>query len=572
MSKILFVCFKEFRTEEFSDNNIRFLSKRLEPDNISFSEPRIITGENELIAVFNPNDSIIFHEKSLCHGTMINPPNDWWKPSGQVPDGSYVLYRSSKLEFEIVTDIVASKSVWYYFDDNIFISSTSQRAIIFFLRSFKFNKAVIPWMLATGSLGPGYSWDKRLRLVKGDSSIILDRDEWELKSFEGTCIFQSRKNSIRYHKEKLLDALQNTVGALNLDYSKWVLPLSGGYDSRGILYLLKNTIGLKSITWGVEKSLNEKLNDAYVAKKVAEKFKIDHEYYLTDISNEPISIIFNRYLVCGEGRVDHIEGYMDGFKIWKDLFENSITGVIRGDEGFGFIHVFSDFDVRMRLGIPELTDYVNLVDIHDYGIEKLDVPQWMFKKQEETKETWFDRIYQLYRLPHVIAALNEIKLTYVEVITPLLTKQTIDVVRQLPDELRYHKKLFRKIVNLSGPRMPFAKYDAINSPADIFENKEVVDEIISEIKSKDFTEVLPLEFRIFILNKLSVKKDRPIPKKYSVFRIIKSFMPENLKRLLRNTVLKKEMDFNILAFRSYIISKMFKMLTEDAKIIDMRRG
>ena len=49
-------------------------------------------------------------------------------------------------------------------------------------------------------------------------------------------------------------------------------------------------------------------------------------------------------------------------------------------------------------------------------------------------------------------------------------------------------------------------------------------------------------------------------------------MPQRLKRFLRNTVMKKELDFSIMAFRSYIISKMFKMLTEDAKIIDMGRG
>jgi len=360
MSKILYFCFKESRTEEFSDSNIQSLSKRLEPDNISFSEPKIIAGEKELLVVFNPNDLITFHDISLCHGTMINPANDWWKPSGLVPDGSFALYRGSKAKIEIHTDIVASKSVWYYFDENIFISSSSQRAIIFFLGSFHFNNSVVPWVLATGGLGPDHSWDKRLKMMKGDSSLILDREVWDLKSLEGECDFHSLEGSVKYHEEKLLNALKHTVGALDLDYSKWVLPLSGGYDSRGILYLLKKTSGLKSITWGVKRSQSEKLNDAYIAKKLADKLKIDHAFFLTDVSNEPVAKIFNRYLICGEGRVDNPTAYMDGLKIWKDLFESGIQGVIRGDEGFGHFYVKSELDVRMKVGVPLLSDYSNL--------------------------------------------------------------------------------------------------------------------------------------------------------------------------------------------------------------------
>lgn len=568
MSKVLYVCFKETRPDVFSEMNIHILSKRLEPDNIVFSEPRIFMGEKELITVFNPNDSIDFYDISLCHGKMINPAGNWWKPMEDVPDGSFALYRGSSQKIEIITDIVASKTIWYYFDENIFISSTSQRAIVFFLRSFHFNKAIIPWMLATGSTGPDHSWDRRLKMMKANSSIILDRNSWKLNSLEGAIDFHAIEEPVKYQTENLLKVLKETVGRLDLDYSKWALPLSGGYDSRAILYLLEDRDKLKCITWGVEKSQYQKMNDANVAKMVAEKLNVEHEYYLTDISDEPVSVIFNRFLVCSEGRVDLIGGYMDGLKIWKDLFENGIKGVIRGDEGFGFIHVYSDSDVWMRIGAPRLTDYANLEDIHKYGIKKQNIPEWMYKKRGETKETWFDRLYQSYRLPHVIAALNEIKLTYVEVITPLLTKQTIELVRKLPDKLRNHKKLFKRVVNSLGPRLPYAKYDAINSPGDIFRNNEVMDEIILELKSNKSFAILPKEFLEFLFDHLTNKKENTGGKESSFHKSIKSILPEKIKRLLRNTVIKKQMDFPMMAFRSYIISKMVTMMTEDAKILE----
>lgn len=567
MSKVLYVCFKEARKEEFSDKNIRILSERLEPDNINFSKPKIIAGEKELITIFNPNGSIDLYDISLCHGKIINPAPDWWKPLEKVPDGSFALYRGSKDKIQIITDIVASKTVWYYFDENIFISSTSQRAIIFFLKSFEFNKDVIPWMLATGSTGPEHSWDKRLKMMKADSSIILDRNTWKLKLIEGAIDFNPKDAPEKYHVDKILKALKDTIGNLDLDYSKWVLPLSGGYDSRAILYLLKNRDGLKCITWGVEKSRYEKQNDAYIAKKVAEELNVEHKYYLTDISEEPVSVIFKRFLICGEGRVDLIGGYLDGFKLWKDLYNNGITGVIRGDEGFGFIHVFSDSDVRMRIGAPALTDYANLGEIHKYGIEKQDIPDWMFKNEGETKETYMDRLYQSYRLPHVIAALNEIKLTYVDVITPLLTKKTIDVVRELPDKLRYHKKLFKIVVDSFKPKLPYAKYDAINSPTDIFSTKEIMDEIILELNSENIYSVLPSKFIVFLLDNLAQKKE-DTGNHYSLQKSIKSLLPESLKRLLRNTVIRKQMDFREMAFRSYIISKMNIILNEDAAFLN----
>ena len=520
------------------------------------------------MALFNPSDSIEIHGKSLCHGVMMNPPSNWWEPLTKIPDGSYALYRVSESKIEIVSDIVASKTVWYYFSENIFLTSTSQRAIVFFLKSFEFNDSSIPWMLSTGGLGPGKSWDKRIKMLQSNSTLTLDRKKWELSSNTEACKFDIKDESDGFYLDILHKALNNTVGALDLDYSKWVLPLSGGYDSRGILLLLKDTSGLKSITWGEKSSLKNKKNDAYIAKKLAEDLKIKHDYLLTDISNEPITDIFERFLICGEGRVDLIGAYLDGLRIWKDLYEGGISGVIRGDEAFGHLTFISEFDVWMKMGIPKFSYYSNLSNIHDLGIEELDIPEWMHKKKNETNGIWFDRLYQLYRLPHIISALNEIKLTYVEVITPLLSKQIVDIIRQLPDKHRENKVLFKKYVNKIGPKHPYARYDAIKTPEDIFKRKDIVLEIIDELKSDEIMDVLPNKFIEFLLKKIKIKDPKTSKNKSSLHRIIKSYMPDRIKRLLRNTVLKQEVDFNNLAFRAYLISKMNSHFQEDAKALD----
>jgi len=72
-----------------------------------------------------------------------------------------------------------------------------------------------------------------------------------------------------------------------------------------------------------------------IAKKLATKLKVDHKFYYTDLSNEPIELMLQRFLLNGEGRIDHLAGYLDGFRIWQTLYNDGVQGVMRGDEAFG---------------------------------------------------------------------------------------------------------------------------------------------------------------------------------------------------------------------------------------------
>jgi len=72
MSKILFACIRNSQNTSFSLKNFELLSKRLEPDNISFHPPKIIKNNGVIIGIFNPNDSIRIHEMSVCLGHLID--------------------------------------------------------------------------------------------------------------------------------------------------------------------------------------------------------------------------------------------------------------------------------------------------------------------------------------------------------------------------------------------------------------------------------------------------------------------------------------------------------------------
>lgn len=540
----------------------------LAPDNIKPAEPRIVVNENIAYGIMNPTRSLSENGNSLLMGQIFDNKETWAVPLRNFPDGSYALFRDGIEHTEIVSDTAGSRTIWYYIDETVFIASTSQRAIVMFLGTFEFDERVIPWMLSTGSLGPSFCWDKRIKRVPADSSVVLNKNKWSLSAKSNPIEFNSVKRSDGQHEALLREALKTTFKSLDLDFSNWVLPLSGGYDSRSILCLLHeigtNIQGLKTITWGLESSINLKGTDAYVAKKLANALNVSHKYYHTDLQEESIDRILNRYFLLGEGRIDHVSGYMDGFKIWKTLFEDGIQGIIRGDEGFGWNQVSSPLAVRINIGCTLCSDFSNLKDYMKYGLPSQELPQHLNQKKEETLNKWRDRLYHEYRLPTILSSLSDLKLSYVEQINPLLSKLIFLQVRQLPDRLRTEKVLFKKIVLSLSPGVEFATSGA-NAPAElILKQKRVVSWLKNELTSKDAMSVFSAEFLDFISKGIKTEEQtKPVKAdSFSLRSLIKKIVPPFIKNAIRYRVSIPEVDHNVLAFRVLLIIKMNKILKE----------
>lgn len=563
MSKIIYACLNNQKPGASFKRNLELISDKILPDNITALPPKIIEDKGIIFGIFNPNDLILIKDNSVCLGSMFGKKDQWWKPMQKYPDGSYALFRSNDDCVEIVSDVAASRTIWYFKNEELFLASTSQRAIINFIRSFNFNESVIPWMLCNGNLGPFNSWDSRLECLSGDSSIILNRKSWTLTKKINEPDFTMLKVSNEEHKNLLKKALKETFESIDLDYSKWVLTLSGGIDSRAILYNLKKTEQLRTVTWGLETSLSKKNNDASIAKSLADLFHLKHEYYKTDLSDEPLESIFNRFFVCGEGRVDHIDAYMDGFKMWKTFFENGIYGIIRGDQGFGWDSVLSHRDVRRTIAFSLWSDFSNLRSSKEFGFVKQEIPNTLIQREEESLEVWRDRMQHQFRHPFVLAALNDLKLPYIEIINPLLSRRIIYQVRKLPVHLRTDRVLFKTIVRSLIPEIDFAKDAATDSSKNILRDKQVVDLLKEEAFSKYAYSILSEKFINYVFDNVDTIDGKK--NKRTLKDTVKKNLPKKLKNVFINTVLGQRIDFNKLAFRIYIICRMNKMLTEDAR-------
>ena len=145
MSKAIYICSRTHSFGPSDEDRPREICRALEPDNIVTPvSHRVSVNDHTAYAVMNYQPTNLVKENSLLLGYLYDRSGNWNEPLTGFPDGSYAIFRSNDDYFEAVTDPVASRTIWYYFDKEWFIASTSQRAIVTFLGSFNFDERVIP--------------------------------------------------------------------------------------------------------------------------------------------------------------------------------------------------------------------------------------------------------------------------------------------------------------------------------------------------------------------------------------------------------------------------------------------
>jgi len=568
MSKSIYVCSRlehpnpvRYRLEE--------ICSRLAPENIKSARPEVLVNGDIAFGIINPVKSIVVKGKSLLLGTLFEDTEQWDIPGSSFPDGTYALFRENEGYVEVVTDPAASRTIWYYFDEDQFVASTSQRAIIMYLKSFSFDDRVIPWMLSTGTLGP-FSWDKRIRRVQNDSSVLLDRKKWSISLKSNPIEFIPVNRTEDEYEELLKEILREVTGGLRPDYSSWVVPLSGGYDSRAIIcLLLESSVGKErptTITWGTRAALNVRGNDACVAAGLAKALNVENRYFVYEESDASIEEIIGRFISSGEGRIDDLSDYMDGFATWESISEAGIEGIIRGDESFGWHPVTSEQSVRLNVECGLCTDYSNLKDYEKLAIPHQEVPDYLRRKEKETLSTWRDRIFIEYMQPVVQAALTDLKLAFVEQINPLLSGRVLKIVRQMPDQLRDGRTLFKKLVRSISPDFEFATSPSSLSRCKILKQEKVTGMLKQELSGSDVRSLFSKEFLLHVLQDIKEVNQRESQEQIASDNFsVKKMVPSFVKQAVRTTFALPRLDGNLLAFRVMMINRMNLLLCGDSR-------
>ena len=611
MAKAIYICLRD----TLEDNHIEHIIRRrwpdglestltnicrcIEPDNINANTPLIKCNGAVAYGVINPVSTIRRTEDSLMLGMPFDSHDEWMKPRSVHPDGSYALFRADEMHVEVASDPAGSRTIWTYSDEELFAASTSQRALVMLLGDFQFNRQVVPWILSCGSLGPVHGWDRRFRRVPPDTTITLNRKSWSLDRKSRPVTFRPEKLSTDGHKEALRESIDSTIQNLKLKDGNWQLPLSGGYDSRGLLlFLLEKDRSIQTLTYGLKKNITKPGNDVSVAMEVADAFGVDNHFYPTDLSDEPIDTIVRRYLILGEGATDDIAGYLDGFSMWSKLFNDGVEGILRGDEGFGWNSGVRGWSgkqsivrIRESVSLYLMEDFYELSGQQTEGISNQKIPGYLRRKPKERYEDWRDRLYHQYRLPVGLAALNDLKYAYLEQASPFLSREILNVVRTLPHEERTDKRAYRRIVDSMCSEIPYATKGGGPYPGDFFAwpkmtellkdrlttttNSNVVPEAFVKELVKNLRVVSPLSSDSHSVDNSTVKEVKNNKNSGSAaFRLsdwkkglltIKKSIFHVLRAVGGNRIAKKRLDPNRLAFRVYMVEFMHDLLKDDAR-------
>lgn len=616
MAKAIYICLRDNLEENHTENLIRRrwpaglestltnICRRNEPDNINANTPLINCNGSIAYGIINPVSTIRKTKHSLMLGMPFDSHDEWMELKSDPPDGSYALFRADEMYVEVASDPAGSRTIWTYSDEDLFVASTSQRALVMLLGEFQFNTEVVPWILSSGSLGPVHGWDRRFRRVPPDTILTLHRQTWNLERKSRPVTFGSARRSIDGHKQALRESIDSTIRNLKLKGGNWQLPLSGGYDSRGLLlFLLEKNRTIQTLTYGLKKNISKPGNDVSVAFEVADVLGVDNHFYPTDLSDEPIATIVRRFLTIGEGATDNIAGYLDGFFMWSELFNDGVEGILRGDEGFGWNSGTKGWSckettirIRESVSLYLMEDFYELNGQQTDGIANQIIPEYLVRQPKESFEDWRDRLYHQYRLPVGLAALNDLKFAYLEQASPFLSRKILEVVRTLPHEERTDKRAFRRIVDSICPEISYATKGGGPYPGNFFAWPKMTEFLKDSLESN--SNVIPKMFVKNLIKNLRVasspssnskgmgnntveelqyqKKSKSFASQFGDWKkgllTIKKTLFHVLRAVTGNRIVKKRLDPNRLAFRVYMVEFMYDLLEDDArKVAEMRK-
>ena len=533
---------------------VEVLRHRLVPDNVTPRPPAVARRAGITAVVYEPSSAARLEDDGIFLGTASTPT---------------AVLRFDAARAELVADAAATRTIWYVMTPELFVASTSQRAIVTLLGSFEPSASAVAWMLSSGTLGPDTGWDSRMRQVLPAERVVLDRARWRLTSVVPPVLFAPSAHDEAQQRERLESALEEAVCRQTFDAHRWVFLLSGGIDSRGLLTLVRARGELRTVTWGLRDSPRRALNDARFASRAAAAFGVAHRFLPLELADLPRELLLRRFLVAGEGRTASISPFVDGFAVWKALRDEGFDGAIRGDEAFGQRRADRPLEVRNLAKLTMLTDFLGTAEVESLGLPRQTLPPRLEQRPGETLATWRDRLYQQHRLPKFLAGLSDLASPYLEVANPLLAANVILCVRALPDHLRTGKRLWRAIAEPRSFDVPFAHRPAVLPVQRFVSDTQVLEAMLAEMETSRSQALSPaLRRRIGATLRAALAVDLGSRPRERQPRLLSWWTPPRVREAIRRWVpFRPRFEPLVFAFRAYIASRMEALLREDSIVL-----
>jgi hypothetical protein len=570
MADMILICPRDGQPQKDGPRRLRRVAARLAPDHLADRAPLIGESHGVHVGVVAPTaQGVVMEDGLVSLGGVFDASRRWAQPGSAVPDGTYAMARFDPHRVELLNDVCASRPLWWVVTDRVLLASTSQRAIAALLGDLRLNPAAPAWLLSSGTTGPETAWDERVHKLPPDARLVLERRNWQSRVDRRPATFRPARREVRSHVAALRDAIVTTCGELGLDLTQWRLPLSGGLDSRVILAgMVACGLSPRCITWTTRQSLHDPLSDAAVARRVARHFRVEHEYLILEPTEGGVEDALNRFVSVGEGCTEALAGYVDGGAMWRDLAAGGASGVIRGDESAGERKRDAhDEGARRGNGAVMVDDFEDSHVIRHLGLAAQEWPTWLHRLDGESREEYCDRLSQQLYVPMVLGPLNAVKARYLEVVNPLLSRRVIDVVRELPDDLRVYGRALHAVAGSACPWIPYARSSSVPDAGDSLTRSDYIALLVRELVSPAMARVLSEEGATLLLAAMAAPATPPGVRR-RVFETLKAasvVLPARFyDRLAPRSDLPDELDARRLALRATLACRTIALLEADA--------
>ena len=353
-----------------------------------------------LISALGQADNLRTRDHAVLAGTVIAPSSQspWWRTGGETPDGSFVLFRTGEGCVEAISDYAGSRTIWHArLNCGGVVMSTCIEIIVALFGNFQLDDSTIGWYLSAGNCGPYRSWDRRIKPLPANTRMHAKRSGSAVICTETTAK-QFAPIQVGVDKDMLATGIRQNFERLNLGSQKWMLALSGGYDSRAILAGLRNQQDVICVTWSDPAKQDALNSDVSVAQKLAQATNHEH---VVKVIERPMNVdqlekSARRFMRYCDGRADNIIMYIDEMKVWEEISLLPAAGILRGDELFGTNYAVEPHQILRNMGLVTFHDFASGTMQHDlaqrFGHK---LPTGLRRRKGESTSRWRLRLRAL---------------------------------------------------------------------------------------------------------------------------------------------------------------------------------
>lgn len=409
-------------------------------------------------------------------------------------DGSFVLciWEPERRRLLLATDHYASRPVFYRHTPELFAFAPEIKAIAQLAKTpLAIDRGALATFLIHGHLLGDQTYYQDVRPLPPATTLVLERGELQLfRSFDYRLHGDSPDRGERHYISTLSGLLVGAVEKRLRHTRQTVIPISGGYDSRGILACARQLTAdrLTTVSWGINET--EPMSDAWIGRRVANAVGTEHHFMVRESRTyaHDAAEMTERLDALTDDAVLHPHELHIMRRLRAELGSQHL---MRGDECFGYGEpADSDAEALARIGIYEFGTFSDLpglfpADVYEQLRGQSDATQRAILGDapagacSDRKDYWYWR----QRLYHYLNRSTYYKLSVLDVQNPWLDKDILRFYQTVPVRYRINKSLYRATLAQLAPELqaiPMATHHSLESWADVIRHNAPLQRFLRE--------------------------------------------------------------------------------------------